>query len=75
VPDAKTHGVIERQREIDELAGVLDVRIAAEDAAREVQRTAEQHAGRQPKASSARRGVRCRRRSRPSMRRRSRRSS
>ena len=42
VPDAKTHGVIERQREIDELAGVLDVRIAAEVAAREVQRTAEQ---------------------------------
>jgi chromosome segregation protein len=42
VPDAKTHGVIERQREIDELAGVLVTRAAAEDAAREVQRTAEQ---------------------------------
>jgi chromosome segregation protein len=42
VPDAKTHGVIERQREIDELAGVLMLRAAAEDAAREVQRTAEQ---------------------------------
>jgi chromosome segregation protein len=43
VPDAKTHGVIERQREIDELAGLLTERAAAEDAAREVQRTAEQH--------------------------------
>ncbi|MBK7765633.1 MAG: chromosome segregation protein SMC [Sulfuritalea sp.] len=43
VPDAKTHGVIERQREIDELAGVLASRAAAEDAAREVQRAAEQH--------------------------------
>ncbi|NJD35518.1 MAG: chromosome segregation protein SMC [Betaproteobacteria bacterium] len=42
VPDAKTHGVIERQREIDDLAGMLTVRAAAEDAAREVQRTAEQ---------------------------------
>ena len=42
VPDAKTHGVIERQREIDELAGVLVSRAAAEDAAREVQRAAEQ---------------------------------
>jgi chromosome segregation protein len=36
VPDAKTHGVIERQREIDELAGQVETRIAAEDAAREV---------------------------------------
>ena len=43
VPDAKTHGVIERQREIDELAGVLATRAAAEDAAREAQRAAEQH--------------------------------
>ena len=42
VPDAKTHGVIERQREIDELAAVLVTRAAAEDAAREVQRAAEQ---------------------------------
>jgi chromosome segregation protein len=42
VPDAKTHGVIERQREIDELAGVLAGSRRAEDAAREVQRTVEQ---------------------------------
>jgi chromosome segregation protein len=42
VPDAKTHGVIERQREIDELAALLAVRAAAEDEAREVQRAAEQ---------------------------------
>jgi chromosome segregation protein len=42
VPDAKTHGVIERQREIDELAALLDVRGAAEVAARETQRAAEQ---------------------------------
>jgi len=42
VPDAKTHGVIERQREIDELAGLLTARAAAEDAARELQRGAEQ---------------------------------
>ena len=41
VPDAKTHGVIERQREIDELVGLLTTRAAAEEAAREVQRTAE----------------------------------
>ncbi|MDK9704370.1 MAG: chromosome segregation protein SMC [Sulfuritalea sp.] len=43
VPDAKTHGVIERQREIDELAGLLAVRAEAEEAAREAQRAAEQH--------------------------------
>ncbi len=43
VPDAKTHGVIERQREIDELAELLIVRGEAEDAAREVQQTAETH--------------------------------
>ncbi|MDP2826867.1 MAG: chromosome segregation protein SMC [Sulfuritalea sp.] len=42
VPDAKTHGVIERQREIDELAGLLTTRAAAEAAARDVQRAAEQ---------------------------------
>jgi chromosome segregation protein len=41
VPDAKTHGVIERQREIDELVGLLATRAMAEEAAREVQRTAE----------------------------------
>jgi chromosome segregation protein len=43
VPDAKTHGVIERQREIDELAGLMATRLEAEDAARDVQRAAEQH--------------------------------
>jgi chromosome segregation protein len=41
VPDSKTHGVIERQREIDELAMVLDARAEAEDQARETQQAAE----------------------------------
>jgi chromosome segregation protein len=58
VPDAKTHGVIERQREIDELAGLLADRAAAEDAAREVQRAAEQHlADSQSQLSAARRAM------------------
>ncbi|MFH1872306.1 MAG: chromosome segregation protein SMC [Pseudomonadota bacterium] len=58
VPDAKTHGVIERQREIDELAALLDVRAAAEDAAREVQRAAEQQlANAQAQLSAARRAM------------------
>jgi chromosome segregation protein len=58
VPDAKTHGVIERQREIDELAAQLEVRAAAEDAAREVQRAAEQHlADSQGQLSTARRAA------------------
>jgi chromosome segregation protein len=58
VPDAKTHGVIERQREIDELAGLLAGRAAAEDAAREVQRAAEQHlADSQSQLSAARRAM------------------
>ncbi len=58
VPDAKTHGVIERQREIDELAGQLAARAAAEDAAREVQRTAEQQlADSQGQLSAARRAM------------------
>ena len=42
VPDAKTHGVIERQREIDELAAQLETRAMAEDAARARQQAAEQ---------------------------------
>ncbi len=42
VPDAKTHGVIERQREIDELAAQLETRALAEDAARTGQQAAEQ---------------------------------
>ncbi|MDP1610586.1 MAG: chromosome segregation protein SMC [Sulfuritalea sp.] len=58
VPDAKTHGVIERQREIDDLAGLLAVRAAAEDAAREVQRTAEHGlAEAQAQLSAARRAM------------------
>ncbi len=43
VPDAKTHGVIERQREIDELASLLEMRGAAEDEARVAQQAVEQH--------------------------------
>jgi chromosome segregation protein len=42
VPDARTHGVIERQREIDELAAQLDARAVAEDEARQKQQTVEQ---------------------------------
>jgi chromosome segregation protein len=58
VPDAKTHGVIERQREIDELAGVLELRNAAEVAARETQRSAEQSlAEAQGQLSAARRAM------------------
>ena len=58
VPDAKTHGVIERQREIDELAGLLNLRAAAEDAAREVQRSAEQQlADAQAQLGAARRAM------------------
>jgi chromosome segregation protein len=58
VPDARTHGVIERQREIDELAGVLLVRAGAEDAAREVQRTVEQSlADAQGRLGAARRAM------------------
>ncbi|TRZ97250.1 MAG: chromosome segregation protein SMC [Rhodocyclaceae bacterium] len=58
VPDAKTHGVIERQREIDELAGQLAARVTAEDAAREVQRTAEQQlADSQSQLNAARRAM------------------
>ncbi len=43
VPDAKTHGVIERQREIDGLAAQMQTQAVAEDAARGVQHAAEQH--------------------------------
>ena len=58
VPDAKTHGVIERQREIDELAGLLAARAASEDAAREVQRSAEQQlAEAQAQIGAARRAM------------------
>ena len=42
VPDAKTHGVIERQREIDELSGLIIAHGEAEHSAREAQHAAEQ---------------------------------
>lgn len=42
VPDAKTHGVIERQREIDELAAVIEAREMEMESAREAQQEAEQ---------------------------------
>ena len=58
VPDAKTHGVIERQREIDDLAGQLAARAAAEDSARESQRAAEQQlADSQTQINAARRAL------------------
>jgi chromosome segregation protein len=41
VPDAKTHGVIERQREIEELAAQIEARELEEEAAREAQSEAE----------------------------------
>ncbi len=41
VPDAKTHGVIERQREIEELEALIDARQMDEEAAREAQGEAE----------------------------------
>jgi chromosome segregation protein len=43
VPDAKTHGVIERQREIDDLAAQLDARAEAEDIARARQQGADRN--------------------------------
>ncbi len=42
VPDAKTHGVIERQREIDALAALVAAQANAENTAREAQQAAEQ---------------------------------
>ncbi|MBI5785048.1 MAG: chromosome segregation protein SMC [Rhodocyclales bacterium] len=41
VPDAKTHGVIERQREIEELTALIEARELEEEAAREAQAEAE----------------------------------
>ena len=41
VPDAKTHGVIERQREIEELEALIEARQGEEEAAREAQGEAE----------------------------------
>ncbi|MBL8480222.1 MAG: chromosome segregation protein SMC, partial [Sterolibacteriaceae bacterium] len=58
VPDAKTHGVIERQREIDDLAAQLDARAEAEDIARARQQGAEQElAELQVQLTSARRAL------------------
>lgn len=58
VPDAKTHGVIERQREIDELAELMDARSLAEQVAREAQQLAEQHVAElQSQLATARRAV------------------
>ena len=58
VPDAKTHGVIERQREIDELVTQISARVGAEEAAREAQRAGEQQlAEAQSRLGAARRGV------------------
>ncbi len=45
VPDAKTHGVIERQREIEELGRAIELRETDESAARESQQFAEQVLG------------------------------
>lgn len=42
VPDAKTHGVIERQREIEELAALIEAREMEEESARDAQQEAEQ---------------------------------
>ncbi|GAB2180745.1 chromosome segregation protein SMC [Denitratisoma sp. agr-D3] len=42
VPDAKTHGVIERQREIEELNALIEAREMEEESAREAQQEAEQ---------------------------------
>lgn len=41
VPDVRTHGVIERQRELEELAAVLEQRAQEEELARETQGEAE----------------------------------
>ncbi|MFZ3223776.1 MAG: chromosome segregation protein SMC [Rugosibacter sp.] len=58
VPDAKTHGVIERQREIDELAELMDARSLAEQLAREAQQLAEQRVAElQSQLATARRAV------------------
>jgi len=42
VPDTRTHGIIERQREIEELGALIEARQAEEDAARDIQTEAEQ---------------------------------
>ncbi len=58
VPDARTHGVIERQREIEELATLIETRAGEEQAAREVQANAEKRLNEaQQQLAEARRGA------------------
>lgn len=58
VPDAKTHGVVARQREIDELAELIERLSASEHAAREIQQLAEQRVAElQAQLTAARRAV------------------
>ncbi|MBL8490376.1 MAG: AAA family ATPase, partial [Rhodocyclaceae bacterium] len=58
VPDSRTHGVIERQREIEELAGVIDARRSEEESAREAQAEAEARlADLQQRLADSRRGA------------------
>jgi chromosome segregation protein len=58
VPDVRTHGVIERQRELEELAVLLEQRGEEEELAREAQTAAEQaHGENQQRLVASRRGV------------------
>jgi chromosome segregation protein len=58
VPDARTHGVIERQREIEELSALIEARELDEEAAREAQEAAErQLAASQEELGGARRAA------------------
>ncbi|WP_126445591.1 chromosome segregation protein SMC [Sulfuricystis multivorans] len=58
VPDVKTHGVIERQRELEQLAAQIEVLEEAQSAAREAQLAAEQAvAAGQRELTEARRAV------------------
>ena len=58
VPDARTHGVIERQREIEELSALIEARELEEEAAREAQHEAErEQAANQELLTAARRAT------------------
>ncbi len=58
VPDVRTHGVIERQRELEELVVLLDQRAQDEDMAREAQSDAErEHSEAQVQLTGVRRAV------------------
>jgi chromosome segregation protein len=58
VPDVRTHGVIERQREIEELSARIDTLELDEEAAREAQEAAEQAlAGGQEQLAASRRAA------------------